>query len=232
MRRVIHAKLTPPNVQGHVIERPRVEAQLAQLLASRRVVWVCATAGAGKTTAVVRAAARDPRELRWLTVDATDRAPGRLLTYLEAALAARPGAGESLVEQLLDERLPHAEVAGMLAETLMDKPVVVVLDELEHLVDGDAALAVIGSFVRYAPEGVTVVLVSREEIDMQAGNGDRRPCRRGRARVHPIGGRDGSERRGPRRCRRRVGPRGDRRLGGRRDVRGVAIRRPRARKRR
>ena len=57
----------------------------------------------------------------------------------------------------------------MLAETLVAAPVVVVLDELEHLAHSDAALAVIGSFVRYAPDGVTVALVSREEIDIHAG---------------------------------------------------------------
>ena len=51
------------------------------------LVWVAATAGAGKTTAVVQAARSIERPVAWLTLDATDAAPGRLVTYLEAALA-------------------------------------------------------------------------------------------------------------------------------------------------
>ena len=198
MRRVIRAKLTPPNLHGHVVERPRVEAHLAGSVHEAAVVWVCATAGAGKTTAVLRAAARDPRQLRWLTVDATDRAPGRLLTYLEAALAPEPGATGDSRRAAADERLAHAEVAGLLAEALMDEPVVVVLDELEHLAHGDAALA--GHRLVRAVRARRCDRRAREPRGDRCprGPGVRRPCRGGRARVHRGRGRGRPERRGPR----------------------------------
>ena len=164
MRRVITAKLRPPPVPPYVVERPRLEEQMAGLFTTQRVVTVCATAGAGKTTAVLGAARRDPRALRWLTVDATERAPGRLLTYLEATVAAGTDEADGLASRLLRDGLPHAEVAGLLAEALIGSPALVVLDEVEHLTGATEALAVVTSFVRYAPPGVTVVLVSREDL--------------------------------------------------------------------
>jgi ATP/maltotriose-dependent transcriptional regulator MalT len=49
-------------------------------------------AGAGKTTAVAAAVRTLTRPAAWLTLDWTDAAPGRLVRYLEAALAAQlPG---------------------------------------------------------------------------------------------------------------------------------------------
>jgi DNA-binding SARP family transcriptional activator len=169
MRRVITAKLRPPALPHYVVERPRLEEQLAALFATQRVVTICATAGAGKTTAVLGAVRRDPRTLRWLTVDATERAPGRLLTYLEATVAAVADDADGLASGLLRDGLPHAEVAGLLAEALIGARAVVVLDEVEHLAGADDALAVVTAFVRYAPPGVTVVLVSREDLGIDPG---------------------------------------------------------------
>src|ERR687895_1147019 len=91
--RIIRSKLRPPEPSDHVVPRPRIEQRLRDLLDRQAVVVVSATAGWGKTTAVTRALAGHDR-LAWLTLDDGDVAPGRLLTYLEAALAGRvPGAG-------------------------------------------------------------------------------------------------------------------------------------------
>ena len=82
------------------------------------VVWVAATAGAGKTTAVVEAGRYIDRPIAWLTLDATDAAPGRLVTYLEAALTRRAPQVDGVGTGALARRIPHAEAAGLLAEAV------------------------------------------------------------------------------------------------------------------
>jgi len=142
---------------------------LAGLLARHHVVRVTATAGAGKTTAVVQAAARLERPVAWLTLDDTDAAPGRLLTYLEAAVAELAPAARDVATDAMAARIPHAEAAGLLAEATADAPMLLVLDGLERLAGHPAALAVVGAFVRYAPPGLRVALLSRVDVDLDLG---------------------------------------------------------------
>src|SRR5919206_2152587 len=123
MRRgVIRAKLAIPSLPEERVERPQLERRIADLIAGHRVVVVSATAGAGKTTAVASAVGRLDRPVAWLTLDRTDTAPGRLVTYLEEALAtiAPPVAGTAT--RALAAGLPHPEAAGMLAEAVGDAP--------------------------------------------------------------------------------------------------------------
>ncbi|UOT08509.1 hypothetical protein MPY17_39630 (plasmid) [Rhodococcus opacus] len=161
---VIRVKITPPPVPAEVVVRPRLEAQLADLIERHRAVRIYATAGAGKTTAVRQATERIDRPLAWLSVDSTDTAPGRLLTYLEAALAPHVSAAVGVVSGALAMQLPHAEVAGLLADSIGEIPVLLVLDDLERLVDSADALTVLDAFLRYTPSTARIVLVSRTEL--------------------------------------------------------------------
>jgi DNA-binding SARP family transcriptional activator len=141
---------------------------VARLIEQHRIVCVYASPGAGKTTAVLQAVQRLGRPLAWLSVDATDLATGRLLTYLAAALATqRPDAVE-VVRSALAGHLPHTEVAGLLAEAAGDSPLLVVLDDLERFGDDPAALAVIASFARYIPPSARLVMVSRAPLSFRA----------------------------------------------------------------
>ena len=121
---------------------------------------------------------RSPRRCRcssrraaWLTLDDTDAAAGRLVTYLEAALAAEVESAAGVATQALAARLPHAEAAGLLVEAVGDVPVVLVIDELERLEGAPDALAVIGAVARYAPSTLRVVLISRREVPIEMGSG-------------------------------------------------------------
>ena len=73
-------------------------------------MWVCATAGAGKTTAVSQALPLLERRVAWLTLDDTDAAAGRLVTYLEAALAAEVESAAGVATQALAARLPMSRL--------------------------------------------------------------------------------------------------------------------------
>jgi DNA-binding SARP family transcriptional activator len=164
MPAVIQSKLGVPLLLDEFVDRPRLHDQLAALIAAHRVVVVSATAGAGKTTAVAAAVARLDLRVAWLSVDRTDAAPGRLLTYLEAALARCSASAAGVATEALAAGIPHAEAAGLLAEAADGEPVVLVLDDLERLEDSAPAWVVIEALIRYAPSSLRIVLVSRREM--------------------------------------------------------------------
>ena len=140
-RAVIQRKLAIPEVSERALGRPRLDRLLAMLVERYPVVWVAATAGAGKTTAVVQAARAIERPVAWLTLDATDAAPGRLVTYLEAALTRAAPQVRGVGTGALARRIAHAEAAGLLAEAVGTSPVLLVIDELERLAEAPEALA-------------------------------------------------------------------------------------------
>lgn len=161
---VIQSKITVPPVSAQVVERPRLEQALAGLIETSRGVLVTATAGAGKTTAVAGAAASLGRPVAWLTVDRTDVAPGRLVTYLEAALGRQLPHVLGVATAAVGRGIPHAEAAGLLAEAIGEHPVALVLDDLERLGHDPDAWAVVEALVRYAPSSASVVLISRRDV--------------------------------------------------------------------
>jgi DNA-binding SARP family transcriptional activator len=166
---LVVAKTTVPSLPERLVARPRLVGRLVELIESHRLVAVLATAGAGKTTAVVEAAARVGRPVAWLTLDDAEAAPGRLLTYLQAAVRrALPATGE-LVADALAAGVTHAEAAALLAEAMPDEQVTMVIDELERLAAAPDAIDVVAGFIRYAPERATVVLVGRQDVLQDLG---------------------------------------------------------------
>ncbi len=166
---IIRSKLAVPSLRGHLVERSRLDRRLADLISRFSVVCVVATAGAGKTTAVVRATGSLGLPVAWLGVDASETSAGRLLTYLEATLALRVPAADGVATRALRAGVQHQEAAGLLAEALGESPVLLVLDDLERLVDSGDAFGVIEGFVRYATPETRIVLISREEPPLDFG---------------------------------------------------------------
>lgn len=171
MTRLIRARTVPPSLPGHLAPRSRLRARLCGLIEAHRVVCVYATAGAGKTTAVLDAAASlGERPVAYLTVEPTDAATGRLLSYLEAALARVVPGLDGVVGEALAAGVPHAEVAGLLAESVGPVPVLVVIDDLERLADAPGALAVLSTFLRYLPPAARAVLCGRIDVRLDLGS--------------------------------------------------------------
>ena len=161
---VIRRKIAVPPPPERLVVRERIDRLLANLIEDYPLVWVCATAGAGKTTAVTQAVPQLTRRVAWLTLDGTDAAAGRLITYLEAALGAQVESARGVATRALAARLPHTEAAGLLAEAVGQTPVLLVIDEVERIAHAPEALAVLASFVRYAPPELRVVMISRVEV--------------------------------------------------------------------
>jgi DNA-binding SARP family transcriptional activator len=169
--RVIRRKIMVPPLADSVVPRRRVDALLTGLLDQHRLVFIYASAGAGKTTAIVQAAQRLQRPLAWLDLDSTDAATGRLLTYLEAALTVRVPEAAGVATSALAAHLPHAEVAGLLAESIGDTPVLIVLDDAERLAAAPDALEVLTSFARYLPPFARLLISSRTELPFRSSVG-------------------------------------------------------------
>ncbi|NEA67053.1 BTAD domain-containing putative transcriptional regulator [Streptomyces sp. SID12488] len=161
---LIQHKISVPDVPERLVSRPRIETALGALIERRQVVLVLATAGAGKTTAISQATARLPHPVAWLSVDATDARPGRLLAYLEDALAQHAPAAHQVATRALRAGIQHTESAGLLAESLRGHTLVLVLDNLERLGVSGEGWEALGSFLHYLPRTVRAVLVSRRDI--------------------------------------------------------------------
>ena len=142
--RVIQRKLMVPDTPVGAVPRDRLDALLCRLVEAHRVVAITATAGAGKSVAVAQASPKFDGPVAWLSVDATDAAPGRLVIYLEEALAQQLPAVRGVATGALAAGIPHAEAAGLLVEAAADAQVVFVLDDLERLHGSQPASEVIG----------------------------------------------------------------------------------------
>lgn len=162
--RVIRRKIIVPDTPLGAAPRERLDGLLCQLVDAHRVVAVTATAGAGKSVAVAHASRTFHRPAAWLSVDATDTAPGRLVTYLEEALAQHLPSVRGIATGALAAGIAHAEAAGLLAEAAADAELVLVLDDLEWLHGSRQAWEVIGSIVRYAPPSMRLILISRRAL--------------------------------------------------------------------
>lgn len=164
--RLIQRKITIPKRDPRALLRWRVIDKFRTLIEQYGVVFVRAAAGSGKTTAVVDSATSSSRHVAWLTVDGTDAAPGRLLTYLEASLAKACGDAMGIVEQATGNRIPHAETAGILAESVAETGTVLVVDDAERLADAPDALEVLAAFARYVPDDCRLVIISQIDLPL------------------------------------------------------------------
>jgi ATP/maltotriose-dependent transcriptional regulator MalT len=157
---MITAKLRPPPPPAVLIERPRVQGALSRAAEGHGVVLLVAGAGSGKTTEAARFLEGRPGRTAWLSVDPSDRASGRFVSYLAAALGRVEPSLESMVKELLADGLPADDCAALLAER-MGQGWTIVVDDLHHLEPDAQALGPLRRFVRGLPAGALAVLVSR-----------------------------------------------------------------------
>src|SRR5512133_157181 len=90
---LIRTKLRLPFTRPGLVDRPRLQARLAQGLRGP-LTLVTAPAGFGKTTLVASCVAGCGMPVAWLSLDKDDNQAGRFLRYLVAALReAAPAIG-------------------------------------------------------------------------------------------------------------------------------------------
>lgn len=136
-----------PDLPAHVVPRPRVTRRVLQALAGHPVLVVAASAGAGKTSAVLQAARALPGPAAWIPL---------------GGLAS----GDIAAEGLRDRLAQAVTTAGT-------GPPVLVVDGLEHIAGRPAAENALTALVVQPPPGLRLVLVTRTEPPQGiAGLGD------------------------------------------------------------
>jgi DNA-binding SARP family transcriptional activator len=166
---ILNHKVRPPGLPRGVIARDRLDEQFTRLLASHETIAVFAAAGSGKTVQTQLFAAQQGWPLTWITLDAADRSASRLVSYLAQALTSSNASAPSMAAAWLEAGFSVDEVAAMLAESIPDHPLLLVIDDGECLVGAEDALTALGVFLDYLPPSVRTVILSREDLDGPIG---------------------------------------------------------------
>lgn len=136
----------------HLLGRDQEIAELERLMASRRLVTVLGAGGMGKTTlasaVAARLADRHADGVRFI-----DLSPLRQERLVAAAVATA-----------LDLKIADNDDADAVARALVDRDLLLVLDNCEHLI---AAVAELARLVLVHTPNVAILATSREALDLE-----------------------------------------------------------------
>lgn len=164
---LLHTKTSLPAERSHDVRRARV-VDYIERRGPFRLLSVCAPAGYGKTTVVNQWASSTPVRAVWVALDELDNDIIRFWRYMLAAAArALPDSFGAKAATLM-QAMP-----GMSHTTLVDafinelheagEPVRLMLDDY-HCITNTDIHASVAYFLEYAPEGVCVVITSRQQL--------------------------------------------------------------------
>lgn len=167
---LLRTRLAPPRGPRRLLERPALQARLAESLGLRLTV-VQAGTGYGKTTALAALAARAPATL-WYSVEREDGDPRRFLAYLMEACRLRlPTLPDTALALLQESEVPDGPPLEQVVDALinaldetLDRPTLLVLDDYHHVADRPEVAALTERLIQYAPEDLHVVLATRHPL--------------------------------------------------------------------
>ena len=173
-------KLYIPPLRSELVPRPRLVARLNQAIEppgpgggrfARRLTLVSAPAGFGKTTLLSewlhsRREATPPLQAAWLSLDAGDNDPARLLAYVVAALQGlKPGLGGAALSAYRSPQPPPTEavLAALINELAeLAAPAVLVLDDY-HLIEAQAIHDLLAFLMEHLPPQAHLVIATRAD---------------------------------------------------------------------
>ena len=158
---VLAGKFRVPQTGTDVFRRDRLTARIEQAI-ERPVTVITAPPGAGKTVACAgwAAARARSRRIAWLTVDESDRDPGRFWACMTAALAAGgAAAGATLVPRGRDAA---DDLPGDLVNAVrkLSGSLVLVIDDV-HALAGSDVLPGLALLIHQAPASLRLILCGR-----------------------------------------------------------------------
>ncbi|MEV7775002.1 LuxR C-terminal-related transcriptional regulator [Kitasatospora sp. NPDC086791] len=162
---VLAARFAVPATPETFVGRPRLVERLGAGLRTS-LLLVSGPAGAGKTLLVADwlATTRLPGTAVWLTVEREDNAPGVFWAYLlEAARHHGVALPDDIGSPARAHEVDHSLLARLAAHlSLREEPVVLVLDEFEHVSSPEVASG-LHFLLGHAGPGLRLVLISRTE---------------------------------------------------------------------
>ena len=167
---LVEAKLHLPVPHPTTVSRKRLtELLLAEPRSS--AVAIVAPAGYGKTVLLADWAARETRDVAWLTLDEYDNEPSVFLTYLAAAIdrigPIDPTIGAALAAR--GSRILAAAVPRLASELhRRHRPGVLILDDGHRLVDR-TCLDALSALLELLPPGFQVAMAARMSGDLPFG---------------------------------------------------------------
>jgi ATP/maltotriose-dependent transcriptional regulator MalT/DNA-binding SARP family transcriptional activator len=158
--------------QGGRISRPRIAGRVADALDAGGVM-LTAGGGCGKTTILELALEGSRTPVAWIGCSDSERSPGALLMRIVHAIAAAmPGASDALAERFtagagqFDPLAATHELTAELSRLLVE-PLVLVIDDAEHLDGADESLRLLGELLRAEQESLHVAVATRRPLDLR-----------------------------------------------------------------
>jgi LuxR family transcriptional regulator, maltose regulon positive regulatory protein len=162
---LLETKFYPPPLHDRLIRRDGLVGMLAAGASGRRLTLISAPPGFGKTTLVAQWAESDENsDFAWLTLEAGDDEPQRLLSYLNEALARivprvrrfSRANGSEPVAALLNALAAH------------DRHVVLAIDDY-HTIHNEEVHEVVSYLVEHGPPSLHVVVSTRSDPPLRLG---------------------------------------------------------------
>lgn len=168
VRELLSQRLRMPSISADALPRAHVSTQVAEALTPRRVLFVEAPCGYGKSHAVamgVQSAGLNASTVRWLPLTAQDNAPTRFLSLLSVALNV-----PDTCESSLQAGTAFADtLALMLLAVQKDSSArhcVLVLDGL-HPMTNPAVTALLQQLLADLPAQLSLALLSRQALPFE-----------------------------------------------------------------
>ncbi len=163
-------KLYIPPPRSKVVLRPCLIERMNEGLSSgRKLTFISAPAGFGKTTIVSEWVAGCKRPVAWLSLDEGDKDPTRFLTYLVAALQTIAGnIGAALLGVLQSPQPPSTEsiLTALINEiTTIPDNFIFVLDDY-HIIDSKPVDNALTFLLEHLPPQIHLVIATREDPDL------------------------------------------------------------------
>ena len=162
---MLFTKMSRPRLPLDWVARPRLASRLDEAL-RHKLVLLSAPAGYGKTTLVVEALRSSQKPSAWLSLDASDNAPGVFLTYFITALQTVVSA--TLQPLLHALQWPQPPPSDLLLTALVnavsggEDDFVVVLDDY-HTIEAQAVHEAVAFLVERLPPQAHLVITSRSD---------------------------------------------------------------------
>lgn len=158
------SRFGPPMLSAEPVIRARLLEPFASLGRGRRIVAVTAGAGCGKSVAAHLGTRGLDHPIRWVEFGQRSNW-GRVLVDLHRATAGFHVDGAAAVRAGFEAGCDPSELAAVFADSLRERDLTLVLDNVEVVAADSEALAVLESFIAHVPVSVRFVLISRTPVN-------------------------------------------------------------------